>query len=248
MGSGMRMLSCRHRLLPEEESFCWLRTSASSEDRPSLVFLGDGGHPVRCTAALAKACPFREAGEESKEDMVPCPHCRRRHRNGSNSQQLCEAWSSAKAALALLRKELPEGRRYYEQGTIVPPYDEGTTPLIRRLVWQRLQPAVLRRDRYRCQDCGASFGARRRKVYDPRLRRGRGGYRWESLEVHHIIARSAGGSDHPGNLKTLCPACHASYTHEQSVARATERRERAAMLRALEEAGYEDGSVYDPRD
>ena len=245
----MRTLPCRHRLLPEEESFCWLRTSASSEECPSLVFLGDGGRPVRCTAALSKVCPFREAGEErSKGEIVPCPYCRRRHRNGSNSQQLCEAWSSTKAALALLRKERPEGHRYYERGTTAPPYDEGTTSLIRRLVWQRLQPAVLRRDKYQCQDCGTSFGARRRKVYDPKLKRGKGGYRWESLEVHHIIARSAGGSDHPGNLKTLCPACHASYTHEQTVSRTTERRERAAMLRALEDAGYGDVNVYDPRD
>lgn len=249
MRCGMRMLPCRHRLLPDEESFCWLQTSAAREDRPSPVFLGDGGHPVRCTAALSRACSFREAVEiDNRPDTVPCPHCHRRHRNGSNSQQLCEAWSSVKKVLALLRKELPEGHRYYEGGTTVPPYDEGTTPLIRRLVWQRLQPAILRRDRYRCQDCGANFGGRRRKVYDPKLRRGKGGYRWESLEVHHIIARSAGGSDHPGNLKTLCPACHAAYTQEQIAARAIECRERAALLQALEDEGYGDEGMDDPWD
>lgn len=245
----MKVLPCRHRLLPQEESFCWLQTSAALEDRPSLVFCGGpDGRPVRCTTAMAAACPFREGAAERKNVMVPCRYCGGRHRNGSNTQQLCEAWGATKEALATLRKELPEGHRYYDQGTMVPPYDEGTTPLIRRLVWQRLQPAVLRRDRYRCQDCGASFGARRRKVYDPRLRRGRGGYRWESLEVHHIIARSKGGSDHPGNLKILCPSCHAGYTVEQTAARASERRERAATLRALEDAGYGDGGTYDPLD
>lgn len=246
----MKLLPCRHRLLPEEESFCWLETSASRGDLPVLVFRGDEeDRPVRCTAGLATACPFREGTERrGGAEMVPCPYCHGRHRNGSNTQQLCEAWGSTKTALARLRKELPEGHRYYDEGTIEPPYDEGTTPLIRRLVWQRLQPAVLRRDRYRCQDCGADFGARRRKVYDPKLRRGKGGYRWESLEVHHIIARSVGGSDHPGNLKTLCPSCHAAYTQEQTAVRTAERREKAGMLRALEDAGYGDGGAYDPRD
>lgn len=243
------MLPCRHRLLPEEESFCWLESSAASEEVPALVFRSEDGRPIRCTRQLAAACPFRDwTARRERAEMVPCPHCHGRHRNGSNSQQLCEAWSSTKAALALLRKDLPEGHRYYDGGTTTPPYDEGTTPLIRRLVWQRLQPAVLRRDRYRCQDCGTDFGARRRKVYDPKLRRGKGGYRWESLEVHHIAARSAGGSDHPGNLKTLCPACHASYTQEQSAARTVERRERASMLRALEDAGYCDDGMNDPLD
>jgi 5-methylcytosine-specific restriction protein A len=246
----MRMLPCRHRLLPEEESFCWLETSITLDDEPPLVFRGDGGGlPVRCTKALASVCPFREwIATRKDEALVPCPYCRGRHRNGSNSQQLCEAWGLTKEALARLRRELPEGHRFLDQGTTVPPYDEGTTPLVRRLVWQRLQPAVLRRDRYRCQDCGADFGARRRKVYDPKLRRGRGGYRWESLEVHHIIARSSGGSDHPGNLKTLCPSCHAGYTMEQTVVRAAERRAKAVTLRALEDAGYVDEGMNDPLD
>lgn len=243
------MLPCRHRLVPEEESFCWLEASSSTEDGRDLVFHDRDGRPVRCTTALAAACPFRESAEAQESvQLVPCPHCHGRHRNGSSTQQLCEAWSLTKAELALVRKRLPEGHRYYDQGTTVPPYPEDTTPMIRRLVWQRLQPAVVRRDRYTCQDCGTSFGARRRKVYDPQLRRGRGGYRWESLEVHHIIARSSGGSDHPGNLKTLCPSCHARYTVEQAGTRTAERRERTAMLRALEGSGHDDEMINDPWD
>ncbi|MDW5562266.1 MAG: HNH endonuclease [Methanomassiliicoccus sp.] len=246
----MRMLPCCHRLRPEEESFCWLESSLNLEEGPALVFRGEEeGRPARCTASLAAVCPFREwTAMKEKAAMVSCPHCQGRHRNGSNSQQLCEAWSATKSALARLRRELPEGHRFFKDGTTVPPYEEGTTPLIRRLVWQRLQPAILRRDRYRCQDCGVDFGARRRKVFDPKLRRGKGGYRWESLEVHHIIARSNGGSDHPGNLKTLCPACHSLYTLEQTAIRTADRKERAAMLRALEDAGYGDEGLNDPMD
>jgi len=243
------MLPCRHRLVPGSESYCYLETSRRSEDDIVLVFRGEEGRPIRCGAALAAACPFREwSGERQRAGAVACPHCGRRHRAGSNSQQLCEAWASTKTALARMRKERPEGRRFYDEGTIELPYDEGTTPLVRRLVWQRLKTAVIRRDRYRCQDCGAEFGARRRKVFDAKLRRGKGGYRWESLEVHHIIARSEGGSDHPGNLKTLCPECHRSYTNEQTVVRTAQMRCRRDELRMLREQGFDDDIIEDPRD
>jgi len=174
--------------------------------------------------------------------MVPCPFCRRRHRDGSTSQQLCEAWSLSKAVLKRLRETRKEGERFFAEGTRELPYPEHTSEMVRRLVWDRMKAAVLRRDRYCCQECGEDFGKRRRKVFDRSLRRGRGGYCWESLEVHHIIPRAQGGSDHPGNLKTLCPACHLAYTIEQ----ASERRSRSALLHALQS---EDGDVIDdPRD
>ena len=243
------MLPCRHRLVPGAVRYCFLETAHGSDDDVALVFQGESGQPLRCLPEMAAACPFREWEEPlAPKFMVPCPHCRRRHRHGSNSQQLCAAWASTKDALAELRRALPEGRRFYPEGTTLRPYADDTTPLIRRLVWEKLKTAVLRRDRYRCQDCGAEFGARRRKVFDRRLRRGRGGYRWESLEVHHIIARSDGGSDHPGNLKTLCPGCHRLYTQEQAAGRTAVQRERRSMLRSLAEEGYGDEAIEDPRD
>jgi 5-methylcytosine-specific restriction protein A len=116
--------------------------------------------------------------------------------------------------------------------------------LVRGLVWDRMKAAVLRRDRYQCQDCRTDFGGRRRRVWDPSLHRGRGGHRWDSLEVHHIIPRAEGGGDHPGNLKTLCSACHASYTREHSATLAARRRERAVALRELGDEEF----FYDPRD
>lgn len=202
---------------------------------------------MRCRSELARACPWRSWEEARKADLVPCPCCLKCHRQGSVSQQLCEGWSLAKVALKEVRESRPEGARYYPHGTRDLPYLDHTTPLVRRLVWDRMKSAVLRRDRYRCQDCGLVFGRRRRKVYDPALRRGRGGYRWESLEVHHIIPRSDGGSDHPGNLKTLCPACHLRYTVRHSNERAASRRERMTTLRELEGEMGED-FIEDPWD
>ena len=46
---------------------------------------------------------------------------------------------------------------------------------------------VLNRDKYTCQHCKTKQG---------------------TLEVHHIVFRSNGGSDEPDNLITLCRNCH----------------------------------------
>jgi hypothetical protein len=57
-------------------------------------------------------------------------------------------------------------------------YDEDRKPVPR--MW------ILRRDNYRCVICGSSA----------------------RLEIDHIVPWSAGGSDHPDNLRTLCHWCN----------------------------------------
>lgn len=47
--------------------------------------------------------------------------------------------------------------------------------------------AVYKRDGYMCAICG-----------DPR-----------HLQIHHYVSRGRGGCNHPMNLITLCPYCHA---------------------------------------
>jgi hypothetical protein len=61
--------------------------------------------------------------------------------------------------------------------------------------WSSLQYKIINRDKYTCQDCGVKGNA----IY---------------FEVHHIIPRYSGGSDHPKNLKTLCQECHRKYTND----------------------------------
>ena len=192
-----------------------------------------------CDRGLLNVCPFQK--ESDKMDrarsghLLPCPFCKKSHFEGSTAKRLCEEWSSAKLTLKKMREEQPEGQKYYGLGTTQLPYSDGTPDLVRRLIWIRMKGAVLRRDRYICQDCGADFGRRRRKVYDASARRGRGGYIWESLEVHHIIPRSSHGSDHPGNLKTLCPACHRKYTTELMVDIAEKRDKERELVRKMRE-------------
>jgi len=54
--------------------------------------------------------------------------------------------------------------------------------------------AILKRDRFRCQVPGCN------------CRR--------NLHIHHIIPRSHGGSDEPGNLIVLCEKCHLRLLHD----------------------------------
>ncbi|KKN42819.1 hypothetical protein LCGC14_0709510 [marine sediment metagenome] len=49
---------------------------------------------------------------------------------------------------------------------------------------------VLHRDGYRCQ------------------RRAKGAVHHRKLHVHHVVYKSQGGTDEPGNLLTLCSSCH----------------------------------------
>jgi 5-methylcytosine-specific restriction endonuclease McrA len=250
---------CHFRLTGAESSYCLLKTRrmADAENAiPSLVFHGaDETRPVLCGPELAAVCPFRSAGSDhpSKKAMVMCQHCGHRHRPDSNSRQICEAWASTKQVLKQMRTEFPGLRKYYLVGTKQLPYAEDTTDLVRRVLWPKIKSAVLRRDRNICQDCGINFEKGRIKVFDPTLRRGKGGNRWESLEVHHIVPRSRGGSDHPGNLKTLCPACHRRYTNElitdiaQEVRRDKQVNAIIAECRAKTGNDWQD-SAWEPRD
>ncbi|MDD1755440.1 MAG: HNH endonuclease [Methanomassiliicoccales archaeon] len=247
-------MACAHRITGGEASYCFLQSSRMSEEgeAKSLVFHGaKPTWPVRCDPLLLSLCPFREEGgpEEGKGALVRCPHCKKRHRGGSTAKRLCEDWHSVKAVLKEMRERRPGGRKYFEHGTTLLPYRPDTPDLVRQLIWLRLKGAIARRDAYTCQDCGDFFGRVRRRNFDRSLRRGKGGYRWESLEVHHIVPRSRGGSDHPGNLKTLCPRCHGAYTSDLRMASAeARRREREVLSRMREcddgESGWDAPTDY----
>jgi ATP-dependent DNA helicase RecQ len=58
--------------------------------------------------------------------------------------------------------------------------------------WVTVSKAALKRDNYKCVECGTSCGA-------------------IEADVHHLLPRSAGGTDEPSNLVTLCDGCHAAH-------------------------------------
>ncbi|WP_081633076.1 HNH endonuclease [Candidatus Methanomassiliicoccus intestinalis] len=194
---------CLHRLDPLRESHCGLL-----DDDGTYKMTKETGMPIFCTKEVLRKCPYRNGEIRTLEF---CPYCKKRHYAGSGEQKLCKEKHNVNEAFTELRKEFSQPPKYYPDGTRKPIYSDWTEDWIRVYLWRNIRQRILRRDKYTCQDCGAEFGKSSRKVYDPSLRHGKGGYKKESLEVHHIIPRSLGGSDHPGNLKTLCPDCHKKY-------------------------------------
>lgn len=58
--------------------------------------------------------------------------------------------------------------------------------------WKLVRAQVIQRDGFKCVECGiASKSA--------------------DFDVHHLLPRSAGGTDDPSNLVTLCDGCHAAH-------------------------------------
>ncbi len=58
--------------------------------------------------------------------------------------------------------------------------------------WVTVRKTVLKRDNYKCVECGTPSAA-------------------IEADVHHLLPRSAGGTDEPSNLVTLCDGCHAAH-------------------------------------
>jgi len=62
----------------------------------------------------------------------------------------------------------------------------------------RIRAQILERNGYTCQMCGAGAGEPDPKTPGRKVR----------LHVGHIVDRSHGGTDAPGNLRALCSACN----------------------------------------
>lgn len=193
----MPALDCEHRLAG---GCCFLTSARRDLDGASaLIFHAHTEFaPIICGPAMAAACPFRRGPGPAV--LRPCAHCGGRHRQGSGAEHVCAAWSGYKVLL----KEMRSARiNCLPEGTTRPCFPADAPGWMPRVLWPKVKASILRRDGYACHDCGNVF----RGGAGQRRKRG-------SLEVHHIIPRSRGGSDHPGNLKALCSACHRAYTTE----------------------------------
>ena len=220
--------SCCHSMSLGEGTFCGLTTSRELEPGVrSYVFHTDMEFiPITCGDAMFRACPYR-AGKDGKEissrGTVYCDHCKGRHVPGSLTQKLCGEWHSFKRAYHEMNRS--PGKKWYEHGSSVEIFSDDCTPGLRKQLWPRIQVSILRRDKFTCQECGRSYKQL------PKKRNGRA-----SLEVHHIIPRSMGGTEHPGNLVTLCRDCHREHTNEGIlVLRVLQRNETELRRLCLEE-------------
>lgn len=71
-------------------------------------------------------------------------------------------------------------------------------PAFERAISKETRSLVLDRNGFTCQQCGAVAGEPH--PYDPS--------RKTRLHIGHIIDKSMGGSDEPGNLRALCSVCN----------------------------------------
>lgn len=99
----------------------------------------------------------------------------------------------------------------------------------RMMNWPWVAGEIFERDKWRCQDCGLKTTVRHLKhsngeeylYHETYLRILHGPNRLGNpedetiqFEVHHIIPRGMGGSDHPANLKLVCQNCHKKYNEK----------------------------------
>ena len=86
--------------------------------------------------------------------------------------------------------------------------------------------AVYRRDGYRCALCDST----------------------KYIQVHHVIPRSRGGTNHPHNLITLCADCHAMAhgINLQGWQDVTQETVEQAAVEYLSDLYAEEGQPWNP--
>jgi len=192
-----------------------------------------------------------------KAPLVKCPFCNRRHQEGGNAIIFCENWHKAEK---IFENMADYNESWDSKGTREDPFKGLLGATYQQWFWDRIRSAVLKRDKYTCTQCGAKAGEDEgcwhtaiaisyqiaTMVYDDqtgkrkyhRLRPEDYGYHKLKdsieLEVHHIIFRENGGSNHPRNLRTMCSRCH-HHLHSIRGGGGRNQAKREQMNRKLEE-------------
>jgi len=224
------MKLCNHRDPRNGVGSCGLRVcevSGAKWDWRSLhVFVKEGhlpdnrnwySHAFECTEKMAEACPYRVhtpiVKPPSKPKPEKCKRCGARHYSGT-AQTFCD-----------VRDEIEKQMQGWNpEGSRQPVYPEsfGRYQLMN---WPWVVGKIFERDNWKCQDCGlecSTFEWPDGKVYhntcwEKVIGTTPEGYPDKELvgfEVHHIIPRGMGGSDHPANLKLVCQNCHKKYNEK----------------------------------
>ena len=206
------MKLCNHRYPRNAQGTCSLRCVdvAGHEWRyDSLnVFAKEGEMPSKwsifgsyeCGERMTEICPYRVHTplEKPKPTVwVQCPYCEGRHRT-ELAVNTCKAYGEWRIAAKEIVSSVG-GTPYEADGTRKEVYPDSVLKFsgfenVRAHIWPWMQNAIRVRDKDTCQDCGAKYGDKDVLV-----------------EVHHIIPRGLGGSDHPANLKLVCYECHKRY-------------------------------------
>jgi len=199
------MKLCNHRYPKRGEGACHLRVCDVSGqpwryDSP-YVFAKEGALPsywmrdtFECTERMAEVCPYQTWSPEPpkpKLTWVQCLHCKGKH-HSEWAINRCKAYECFDKAM----------RVWDAHGTKDSPFSQDVlsfkqSKLLLQHLWPGFTGKIIHRDKC-CQDCGAEYSG------DTRI----------EFEVHHIIPRGLGGSDHPANLKLVCKNCHTKYNEK----------------------------------
>ena len=169
------------------------------------------------------------------EPLEACPYCGNRHYGNSEARKYCENWHKAEE---IFKEMFDSNEKWSVRGSREDPFKGKLTPYYQQALWSHIRYAVMERDNWTCQICGISsekvgYAPRHdsfpisysigHMVWDSMTdsslathfelyKKDDYGYRvandYIGLQVHHIIFRENGGSDHPRNLMTLCEYCH----------------------------------------
>jgi hypothetical protein len=189
------MKGCCYRDQPLKPGLClrehhlWMTTTDADRHRPRLR---------RCDAGWEEACPFRrwdhllrlEVVRSRQQAIARCEACGGRH-DTMLYHLRCQMGKDIDEALSSCPK-------WVDEGSTTQVFEPGLPSSLLATGRREVRSRVLQRDGFRCQECGRDLN---------RLPS------WFA-EVHHIVPRIRGGTDHPANLKTLCVVCHRAYTDE----------------------------------
>jgi len=184
---------------------------------------GDGPSYPYCDEGTCGSCEHRkwdhpmylEVARSRSLVTDRCPHCGSRHRLCIDVLR-CEVHNRITEAFSSYPGWNEKGCTQRLFGAHIP-------ERLQRAAWKIIRSMVVARDGEICQDCGKDLSSVPSWL----------------TEVHHIVPKARGGSDHPSNLKTLCTMCHRRYTDEMAMAR-SEAHERGDRFRTAEEfrTGY----------
>jgi hypothetical protein len=177
--------------------------------RPSLCLRGHhawivggelGNEPElrTCDARTEKNCEHRAWDHQigldvarSKSSFIGrCVRCGKRHSTLFDYKRCMISHE--------IQKAFEDGGKWSNEGSRDHLPHEDMPPALKASGWKEVRRRVLARDGFHCQECN-------KPLADVPS--------WFT-EVHHIVPRERGGSDHPSNLKTLCLVCHRAYTNE----------------------------------
>lgn len=194
----MRMMGCHFQDRPCRPSLC-LR-----EHRRWVDEGREGPRPrySYCAEETCDSCEHRAWDHSTYLEVAHsravladrCVQCGGRHRLLIEMLR-CEVTRQIDLAFEEGEGWSPEGCSHQLLGEHIP---EG----LRRSAWKTVRERVIARDGRRCQDCRKDLSAVPNWL----------------TEVHHVVPKIQGGSDHPRNLKTLCAMCHRRYTDDMVMA------------------------------